>query len=208
MDIASRTKMFYQQNVGAIEKLVFPIQLSKVHFTFHELFAYYGKDKPNGQLLPDDQLLSNAIFDERLSSKYTKGECKLLFGAPRNNGRRHAAVDLNADESTPIFAIADGEVVNDPHLFLEKTYILEINHGFCSVRYGEIVPSLEMKANKHITKGEQIGTLGKQSGSSKLHFELYSNNRCFKNGDPMVQYDRRGDLVSSFPLLCKLFDKA
>jgi murein DD-endopeptidase MepM/ murein hydrolase activator NlpD len=60
------------------------------------------------------------------------------FGADRPNGRRHAGSDLTAPLGTPIFAVADGLVLDPPRDFYHGTWAFSVNHGGYVVRYCEI----------------------------------------------------------------------
>lgn len=134
------------------------------------------------------------------------------FGARRSGGRRqHAGVDLIAPFGTKIRAIADGVVVQSPYYFYEGTNALEIRHpGIGVVRYGEIsiVKAVKLKAGEQVKAGQLIAYVGRlNSGSSMLHFELYSGASTSKGsltvrGNP--PYQRRKDLMNPTSLIEKL----
>jgi hypothetical protein len=64
-----------------------------------------------------------------------------VFGYRRDGGARlHAGCDLYAPVGTPIFAIADGEVILAPYPFYLGTHAIEVYHkGVGVVRYGEVL---------------------------------------------------------------------
>jgi murein DD-endopeptidase MepM/ murein hydrolase activator NlpD len=132
------------------------------------------------------------------------------FGAPRSGGRLHAACDLLAPFGTKIRAIADGIVLQAPYYFYEGTNALEVQHpGIGVVRYGEIsiVKAVHLRAGDRVEAGDVIAYVGRlDSGSSMLHFELYSGKAqggLTNRGNP--PYQRRRDLINPSSLVDKLY---
>jgi murein DD-endopeptidase MepM/ murein hydrolase activator NlpD len=131
------------------------------------------------------------------------------FGAHRSGGRLHAGVDLIAPFGWAIHAIADGTVVQAPYYFYEGTNALEVSHpGIGVVRYGEISikKAVHLKGGQHVKAGDVIAYVGRlNSGSSMLHFELYSGR---SSGALTVRgnkpYQRRKDLTNPSSLVEKL----
>jgi murein DD-endopeptidase MepM/ murein hydrolase activator NlpD len=128
------------------------------------------------------------------------------FGANRSNGRKHAGVDLYAPVGTPIYALDDGEVIQNLYHFYLGTYALEIRHPNFVARYGEIrqdVPR-ELKRGARVRKGQLIGHVGHLQGlnMSMLHLEIYSGTGA---GELTVAanrpYMRRADLLDPTPIL-------
>jgi len=133
-----------------------------------------------------------------------------FFGAPRANGRLHAADDLLAPFKSKIRAIADGVVLQPPYYFYLGTNALEVHHpGVGTVRYGEIsqVKSIPWKTGDKVKCGQVIAYVGLlDTGSSMIHFELYSG----KASGSLTQtwnppYQRRSDLVNPAHLVDKLY---
>lgn len=103
------------------------------------------------------------------------------FGSPRENGRKHAGVDLYAPFKTPIYAIADGEVIRHPYAFYDGTNALEVWHpGIGVIRYGEISSSkaVALSEGEAVKEGEIIAYVGLLDSLhlSMLHFELYAES--------------------------------
>lgn len=144
---------------------------------------------------------------------FNKGSGGRWFGASRNEGRKHAACDLIAKKGTPIFAVADGLVL-DKHYFYMDTYALVVHHGFFIVRYGEIDKKLAegVQEGFPVLEGQHIANVGRlSSGSSMLHFEMYygteagnytqrSNKGNYKFVSP-ANFQRRADLLDPTPYL-------
>ncbi|MEY4588523.1 MAG: hypothetical protein RL497_599 [Pseudomonadota bacterium] len=148
------------------------------------------------------------------SQSYKAGGCR--FGANRDKGgRKHAGCDLIAPPGTPICAIADGKIHENPYYFYNGTYALEVEHGQMLVRYGETLPTAlhdrrltflpEIKKGALVKKGQVIAYVGKMLKDSMLHFECYSNamlpggltDRSKSGG----AYQRRSDLMDPTNLL-------
>lgn len=133
------------------------------------------------------------------------------FGAPRSNGRLHAAVDLLAPYLSKMRAVADGVVIQPAYPFYEGTNALEIRHpGIGTVRYGEISSAkvIHWRAGDHVKCGQLIAYVGRLdgSGASMLHFELYSGKASgglTVYGNP--PYQRRRDLVNPSSFVNKLY---
>lgn len=149
------------------------------------------------------------------SQSYKEGGRR--FGAGRDNGaRKHAGCDLIVPPGTPVCAIADGYVRDNPYYFYNGSFALEVVHGGIVVRYGEILPMAinsatltflpEIKKNAKVTKGQVIAYIAKMTGgSSMLHFECYSNSALSggltdksKSGGA---FKRRSDLMDPTNLL-------
>lgn len=153
------------------------------------------------------------------------------FGAARSGGRVHAGCDLYwtndgglayqtgyypYNDDTPIYAVADGVIV-DYYPFYLGTYALVVDHGDFTVRYGEVddggLPG-GLTVGSAVAAGQQIATMGDLSMSSgtwsMLHFELYSNDATGPLTDssnysylnvPDANYQRRADLMDCRPFL-------
>lgn len=131
------------------------------------------------------------------------------FGARRANGKRlHAGCDLIAPVDTPIFAIADGIVLEaDPDKeFYHHTKALIIRHGGFIVRYCEVKgfgPGIHRKAK--VNAGDVVAYVGRMLTMSMLHFELYAGTL---QGPLTVRankpFQRRADLLNPTTLLDRL----
>lgn len=126
------------------------------------------------------------------------------FGAFRTRTRLHAGNDLIAPAGTPIYAIADGQVLRVGSGFRDSTGVVEVRHGDIIARYGEIREG-SFVGGTHVRKGQMICRVGRlDSGSSMLHFELYTNGANTR--DPLTikhrgPYWRRSDVTNPSPYL-------
>jgi murein DD-endopeptidase MepM/ murein hydrolase activator NlpD len=107
----------------------------------------------------------------------------LRFGADRRKGqRKHAGCDLLAPKGTPIFAVADGFVVDPPWPFYHGCWAMAVNHGGYIVRYCEFMEPTKAQKERlrlggSVTAGEVIAHVGKMLKDSMLHFEVYARQR-------------------------------
>lgn len=107
------------------------------------------------------------------------------FAASRSGGKRaHAGSDLYAPEGTPVYAMADGVVVRGPYRFYAHTDALEVDHGVCVVRYGEIAPgsAKALGPGHEVRQGQLIARVGRLMGiqvpSAMLHLEMYDKTEA------------------------------
>jgi murein DD-endopeptidase MepM/ murein hydrolase activator NlpD len=137
-------------------------------------------------------------LDFRPAQSYKNGGRE--FGARRSGNRLHAGCDFIAPVGTPVYAIADGEVVQDPYRFYDGTWALEVWHGSFLARYGEIQQAVPrgIRAGAKVERGQLIGRIGWliKLKRSMLHFELYSGQaRGALTQVANRPYQRRSDLV-------------
>ncbi|MCY4380124.1 MAG: M23 family metallopeptidase [Proteobacteria bacterium] len=140
------------------------------------------------------------LFDQPLDDYITEGRG---FGAERDYGyRRHAANDLLEHEGYPVFAVADGKVL-DYYPFYAATDAVVVDHGNFVVRYGEVSSMADgLKIGDQVGAGQKIGYIGHLE---MLHFELYSGEAkgplTVENNYP---FKRRWDLKDPTSFLKKL----
>lgn len=125
------------------------------------------------------------------------------FGAPRDGGRAHAAVDFIAPSGRLVYAMTDGTVAR-VSLFFENTSAVEVKNTDGTVaRYCEIDPYVS--AGTVVHRGDVIGKIiTNYGGTSMLHLEMYmgtatgslsqSSNHSYSY--VLVRdYERRSDLI-------------
>lgn len=137
-------------------------------------------------------------FSGPADASYTEDPRK--FGSCRDGcARKHAAADLYGAIGRPIYAVADGKVI-DFYAFYLGTYALVVDHGDFIVRYGEIkgrLPSGVFVGAK-IRRGQHVGTVGNLEGLSinMLHFERFSGAKSGPLTNGVAPFYRRSDLVN------------
>jgi murein DD-endopeptidase MepM/ murein hydrolase activator NlpD len=126
------------------------------------------------------------------------------FGAPRANGRAHAAIDFIAPDGTLVYAMTDGQVTRIS-LFFENTSAVEVQNTDGTVaRYGEIAPLVSVGTIVH--RGDVIGKIiTNYAGTSMLHLEMYkgtasgslsqTSNDSNYSYVTVRNYERRSDLI-------------
>jgi murein DD-endopeptidase MepM/ murein hydrolase activator NlpD len=125
---------------------------------------------------------------------------------PDGSKRKHAGVDLEANERTAVLAMADGKVLRCSP-FYEGTWAIEIQHpGLGILRYGEVASHVLVNPGVNVKKGTIIGFVGKRKGATRcmLHLELYSDWRTTDTdaasdgthplSNHSTPYQRRSDL--------------
>ena len=100
------------------------------------------------------------------------------FGAPRENGRLHGAIDIYppGGKGTPVKAIKDGTVLQVIPAFYtradgEVCCGILIDHGDFVAFYGEMMSPALLAVGQTVKAGQQIGAV---SGTVQLHFEMYT----------------------------------
>ena len=126
------------------------------------------------------------------------------FGAPRANGRAHAAIDFIAPGGTLVYAMTDGKVIRTS-LFFQNTSAVEVQNTDGTIaRYGEIAPAVSVGTIVH--RGDVIGKImTNYAGTAMLHLEMYmgtssgslsqSNNSSNYKYVKVRNYERRSDLI-------------
>ena len=119
------------------------------------------------------------------------------FGAPRRYSRSHAGIDLLEVAGQPVFAIADGKVI-DYHWFTDAVYILVIDHGKFVIGYGEVSHTASgVYVGQNVKAGQKIAYVGYlYNGNSMLHLEKFSGKISGKISDPTPPFYRRSDLIN------------
>ena len=111
-----------------------------------------------------------------------------IWCARRDHGARHPAAgcDLYAPVGTEVLAVAHGTVrhvgpfyrVHHKGLNEEYVWAVEVDHGFCVVRYGEVAKQLPpgIRQGATVVRGQVVGLVGQMAHitHSMLHFEMYS----------------------------------
>lgn len=127
------------------------------------------------------------------------------FGASRDGGRAHAAIDFTAPDGRIVYSMTSGTVIRVSDGFYAGTQAVEVKNDDGTVaRYCEIRASVTV--NSRVSAGSKIGTvMASTTGSQMLHLEVYmgtvsgaltdtsnSSNYLYV---PIKNYQRRADLV-------------
>ena len=96
----------------------------------------------------------------------------------RRWGRLHAGVDLAAPTGTPIYATADGVVIDAGR---ESGYgnVVRIQHEFGFETVYAHQSKIRVKVGQQVSRGVQIGAMGStgRSTGSHLHYEVRVNGQ-------------------------------
>jgi murein DD-endopeptidase MepM/ murein hydrolase activator NlpD len=89
----------------------------------------------------------------------------------------HKGVDLMAEVGTPVFAVADGIVVDGPFLFAWQynppSHAIVVKHGPVTVLYGEIQLEGAKVTGDSVLQGEKIAAVARTGIGSMLHIQVY-----------------------------------
>jgi murein DD-endopeptidase MepM/ murein hydrolase activator NlpD len=124
----------------------------------------------------------------------------------------HGACDLIAPPGTPVLAVANGFVRENPRTFYPYngpliTYAFSIQHHGFRARYCEIGENVEVKADDYVLEGQVIGYIGHQPGDGDhqmLHFEMYRGTEFGELSNTDAAYApffRRKDIMDPTPYL-------
>jgi murein DD-endopeptidase MepM/ murein hydrolase activator NlpD len=129
--------------------------------------------------------------------------------------RSHAGCDLYAQLGTPIYAVADG-VILDYHFFYWKTFCLEVNHGEFSIVYGEVQPpadpnklgiqvtkeveqyiaEIEKDEKKGLPNNLRKGSQVKRGDHIAFVGQLYQNNGSTPFEQTMLHFEKYSNKAS------------
>ena len=109
------------------------------------------------------------------------GEDVLVFSEVYNDYRIHPAVDIIADNNEPVFAMADGVVVNN-YFDYDEGIVIEIEHrdGYVSI-YKNLGNAVMAPIGKIVKQGETVSSIGdtgvfESNMPYHLHLEMKKNN--------------------------------
>jgi|GEM_PF-1617177 len=130
------------------------------------------------------------------------------FGAPRSGGLKHGACDLIARDGTPVYAMADGDVLRGPYHFYHGSFAIEVLHPTFDrrfpnfvIRYCEIAPGAARRGST-VREGQVIGHTKKMHKDAMLHLEMFSGTATGRlTQKHRMPYKRREDLVDPTPYL-------
>ena len=126
------------------------------------------------------------------------------FGGDRSKvreGLKHAANDLAAPAGTPVLAMADGVVINEPYKFFFNTWAVEVKHADFIARYCEIDRNMEVKKGDSVKEGQVIAYVGNQPGPDMLHLEFFSGKKTGDLTQSSPPYNRRSDVFDGAKIL-------
>ncbi|MEG0762682.1 MAG: M56 family metallopeptidase [Oscillospiraceae bacterium] len=92
-------------------------------------------------------------------------------------GNGHRGIDIAAPKDTPIYAVADGEVLSSQYNDSNGN-VVTISHGEGVLTYYAHANTLEVKPGDKVKAGDLIATVGSTGNATgnHLHFEVYIND--------------------------------
>lgn len=118
--------------------------------------------------------------------------------------KMHTGIDFAAPTGTPIYATADGTVIDTKVRFSGYGKSIEINHGFGYVTRYAHMQDFAVKKGQQVKRGELIGYVGNTglSTAPHLHYEVILNNKTinpvhyFFNDLTAEEYEKIVELAS------------
>ena len=140
------------------------------------------------------------------SESYKAGRRR--FGAPRRRGPRHGACDLATPAGTPVYALADGEVIRGPYEFYHGAFAIEVRHPNFDrrfpnfvIRYCEVGADAARRGTQ-VREGQVICRTTQMHNEAMLHLEMFDGTEEGRLTQRWRQpYQRRRDLVDPTPYL-------
>jgi len=118
----------------------------------------------------------------------------------RGGAAKHAGIDLAAPIGTPIYATAEGTVIDAGYNHGGYGNLIKVDHGRgIETRYGHLSRIL-VSPGQHVTRGQLIGHMGStgRSTGSHLHYEVRIDGRAvnpipfMKSNDYLLAMQTKG----------------
>jgi murein DD-endopeptidase MepM/ murein hydrolase activator NlpD len=106
----------------------------------------------------------------------------------------HPGLDISADKGDPVYATADGTVVNASAAGNYGNLVV-LDHGFgLETRYGHL-SAFKVKAGQTVKRGDLLGLVGStgRATSSHLHYEVRANGRILNPLQLLLNPRRNGN---------------
>jgi murein DD-endopeptidase MepM/ murein hydrolase activator NlpD len=111
----------------------------------------------------------------------TSGEISAPFGWSRAYGGYHKGLDIANNWGTPIYAAAEGKVIESGWGGLGWYVVIDHENGF-RTEYGHMAQRPMVAEGEHVKRGQQIGLMGRTYGAGgyatgvHLHLAVRHNN--------------------------------
>jgi murein DD-endopeptidase MepM/ murein hydrolase activator NlpD len=106
----------------------------------------------------------------------------------------HPGLDISADKGDPVYATADGTIVNASAAGNYGNLVV-VDHGFgLETRYGHL-SAFKVKAGQMVKRGDLLGLVGStgRATSSHLHYEVRANGRILNPLQLLLNPRRNGN---------------
>lgn len=123
----------------------------------------------------------------------TEGRISSIFGLRRffndQERRPHSGLDIAAPEGTPVYAAADGVVIESGDFFFSGNMIY-VDHGSGIISLYAHLHTIDIKPGEVVKQGQQIGTVGETGRVTgpHLHFAVIANQTLI---DPVLMLPAR-----------------
>jgi murein DD-endopeptidase MepM/ murein hydrolase activator NlpD len=135
-----------------------------------QAFDYNLSQSIQSEILVPVVMTTNSQFTFPLES---------TLGMSQGYGGFHPGVDLRAPKGTPVYAMAEGTVIEVEKVAFGYGHSVRIAHkGTTSTLYAHL-DKVEVKSGEKVERGEEVGTVGMTGRTTgpHLHFEVYVGDR-------------------------------
>ncbi len=134
-------------------------------------FSHRGKDLISGIFSHprDMHYITSPFWSKRVYMRYrVKNGKKIRL---KSTSRTHRGLDLRGEEGTPVYSLADGEVVLADNLYYEGNMVI-IDHGNGIFTYFMHMNDTTVKKNQRVKAGTLIGHVGSTGSSTAAHLHV------------------------------------
>lgn len=134
-------------------------------------FGHRGKDLITGTFSHprDMHYITSPFWSKRVYIKFRMRKGKKIW--LRNKSNTHRGLDLRGETGTPVYSIADGEVVLADNLYYEGNMVI-IDHGNGIFSYFMHLNDLAVEKDDIVRAGSLIGHVGSTGSSTAAHLHV------------------------------------
>ncbi len=134
-------------------------------------FSHRGKDLVTGIFSHprDMHYITSPFWSKRVYMRYKKRKGKKI--RLKSTSSIHRGLDLRGETGTPVYSIADGEVVLADNLYFEGNMVI-IDHGNGIFTYFMHMSNLAVKKSDMAKAGSLIGHVGSTGSSTAAHLHV------------------------------------
>lgn len=158
---------------------IIPANPDNINQSLDNLKQIAAARRQSMEILKNDIEYKNAQLAVTPSIWPTSGEVSSRFGLRWGGSEFHPGIDIANDIGTPIYATADGVVIESGWNSGGYGYLVDINHGNGVVTRYAHNDSLVVQAGTYVKKGQLIAYMGNTGFSTgpHVHYEVIVNGK-------------------------------